>query len=183
MLLLFLDIDGVLNHGYDPSRVTIHPTTGWGGQHPTDYNEGFNYHVESCVLALNAITRATGAKIVISSSWRHAHTLDELRCILHDQFGVEGDIIAVTPDDVLDAEGFDAARICEIRAFLDRFEEQVLGFAILDDLDITLDINNERSRDHELEARFVRTVTEVGLTTDLAQRAEQLLALPRVGAS
>ncbi len=168
MYLIFLDIDGVLNHGYDPSRVQ--PSTEWGGP---DLDAGFDYCVESCVNALNALIRATGAKIVISSSWRYKYTLDELRNILHDQFGVEGDIIAVTPDDVLDA-----ARIAEIRVFLDLFAQKVLGFVIIDDNDITLDINSELCYDPDIQFRFVRTNTTVGLTPEIAIQAAHLLAIP-----
>lgn len=176
MYLIFLDIDGVLNRGYDPSRVTPVDVGGLfqGGSRPNT-NAGFDYHVESCVAALNTLIATTRAKIVISSSWRTEHPYEELCGILHERFGVVGEIIGQTPDVIEDAEGFTACRAAEIRAFLDQFEPDVEGVVILDDQDIFLDINNERHQNSELEARFVRTVTKVGLTTELAQNAARLL--------
>ena len=178
MFLLFLDIDGVLNHGYDPARVPVQ-TGGWDGGTPSE-NEGFNYHVESCVISLNALTRATGAKIVISSSWREHHPFDEL-CDILKRFGVEGEIVGVTPSDVLDASGFPAPRLAEIRVFLDLFPEKVLSVAILDDCEIALDVNNVKFNDPELEHRLVRTETAVGLTPEHALRAARILATPLSG--
>lgn len=178
MRLIFLDIDGVLNHGYDPSRVTVHPVTGWGGQHPPDYNEGFNYFVESCVIALNALTRSTGAKIVISSAWREVHPLDELRTILR-RAGVEGDIIDITPFDIDDAEGLPAARITEIGLFLDLREPgSVESFVVLDDNDIRMDTNNVKIRDPLIESRFVQMITKRGLGEGEMFTAARLLVTP-----
>ena len=172
MYLIFLDIDGVLNRGFDPSRVTRVDVGGlFAGGSRSNTNAGFDYHVESCVAALNTLIATTRAKIVISSSWRTEHPYEELCGILHERFEVVGEIIGQTPDVI----EFPACRAAEIRAFLDQFEPDVEGLVILDDQDIFLDINNERHQDPELEARFVRTVTKVGLTTELAQNAARLL--------
>lgn len=160
MRVVFLDFDGVLNHGYDKVRGAP---------------SGFDYSVPSCVLALNALTRAMDAKIVVSSSWRLQHTLDELRTTLR-LWGVEAPVLDVTPD-LEDASGFPAARIAEIRAFLDLCPEPVEAFAVLDDQDIRLDINNEVVKDEEIEKRFVRTVTEIGFTSQLAVEAARALTL------
>ena len=159
MRLVFLDIDGVLNQGYDKVRGAP---------------SGFDYSVPSCVLALNGLTRALQASIVISSSWRLEHSLEQLRTVLRG-FGVEAPIIDVTPE-IDDARGFPAARIAEICHFLDHQEHGVVeSFVVLDDQDIRLDIDNELVRVAEIEARFIRTVTEVGLTDALAVDAARAL--------
>lgn len=162
MRVVFLDFDGVLNRGYDKVRGAP---------------SGFDYSVSSCVLALNALTRAMDARIVVSSSWRLQHSLDELRAVLR-LWGVEAPVLDVTPD-LEDASGFPAARICEIRSFLDLCSEPIESFAVLDDQDIRLDINNEIVKDEEIEKRFVRTVTEVGLTNTLVVEAARALTLVR----
>jgi hypothetical protein len=73
--VIFLDIDGVLvNEAYIK-------------QHKAD---------PYCVDALNTITNATGAKIVISSTWKH-YGLAKITLILK-QWGVSGEVIDITPD-------------------------------------------------------------------------------------
>jgi len=73
--VIFLDIDGVLINQRYASRNTADP---------------------KCVEQLNRITDRTGAKIVVSSSWKH-HGLPRITLILK-QWGVTGDIIDITPD-------------------------------------------------------------------------------------
>lgn len=157
MRLIFLDIDGVLNHGYDTTR---------GGP------DGFDYCVASCVDALNTILQATDAKIVVSSSWRIVHSLEDLRRILRD-WGVQGDVVGATSVDLEDEDGYPAARIAEIRAYLDA--HPCTSFLVVDDQDVRLDINNAIVSDAEIEARLLRTYTRVGLTADLVPWAIALL--------
>jgi hypothetical protein len=174
MRLIFLDIDGVLNHGYDPSRVPAAVVSGWGYAESPSTNAGFDYCVPSCVTALNDLTRATGASIVVSSSWREAHPLDELRAVLR-RFGVEAEVVGVTPYDLEDVDGWPATRAAEIRAYLDRCEEEVGSYVVIDDCDIFLDVNNDRVLDPEVEARTVRTATSVGLTSEQGLLAARIL--------
>ncbi|WP_373776511.1 HAD domain-containing protein, partial [Porphyromonas loveana] len=77
--VIFLDFDGVLNSG-DNSRAI--------SQLLSDESEmqrisiaGFEFD-ERCVRWLTYIINSTGAKIVISSSWRLNYTLEEMRAIL-----------------------------------------------------------------------------------------------------
>ena len=67
--ILFLDIDGVLN-GKD-----------WAVENIGRGNEGWSPYVfdPRTVRQLNRILEITGAEIVISSSWRHAWTLEQLQ--------------------------------------------------------------------------------------------------------
>lgn len=84
MKVIFLDIDGVLNHYY------------WYREHKDKSNLSYpisDFDPKS-VSYLNNITDTTGAKIILSSSWRF--DLDIIN-ILHTA-GVTGEIIGCTPD-------------------------------------------------------------------------------------
>ena len=72
MKIIFLDIDGVLN--------TI---SNWGSR---PIEKRFS---PGCVAALNKITEHTGAKIVISSSWKNIMGYQELSDLLHS-VGIKG---------------------------------------------------------------------------------------------
>jgi hypothetical protein len=81
--VIFLDIDGVLNcdYWYETSKSLI--------PHP------YNHFSPDLVDNLNRITKATGAKIVLSSTWRKNRTLEELRQ-LFVEVGIEGELIDKT---------------------------------------------------------------------------------------
>lgn len=78
-MIVFLDIDGVL--------VTLRAQTKPGIVKTFD---------KEAVEALNKLTDALGAKIVISSSWRHLYTVEELQGILANA-GVKAPVIGETP--------------------------------------------------------------------------------------
>lgn len=100
--VIFLDFDGVL--------VTVHDR----------YMAGSPY----CVAMLNEITDKTGAKIVVSSSWRCGNSVDELAVLLK-KWGVTGEVLGKTP--VMHGK----KRGHEIQAWLDA--NPVKAFVILDD--------------------------------------------------
>ena len=79
MKLIFLDFDGVVNN-YPFLREVLSQglVKGYGFKDPTDVNM---IDLEKIKL-LNKILDATGASIVISSSWRNTYTSDELRDFL-----------------------------------------------------------------------------------------------------
>lgn len=87
MRIIFLDIDGVLN--YEEFYVT------------RDINDFPSYPLsEICLVALERLSKLcedTGAKVVISSSWRHNRTLVTMQQIF-SQLGFRGEIIDYTPD-------------------------------------------------------------------------------------
>ncbi len=96
MKVIFLDIDGVLNT--HESATTLRETFVERG----DSIVGFNKFDKRCVERLNRITDATGAKIVISSSWRHMCVINKTTDLLFQHLkneGVTGDIIDCTPID------------------------------------------------------------------------------------
>ena len=73
MKILFLDIDGVLNsRKFFESQRAIRKSSSY------EWKETDDIDPES-VRHLNHLLKETGAKIVISSSWRVGKTVDELR--------------------------------------------------------------------------------------------------------
>jgi hypothetical protein len=111
--ILFLDIDGVLNTWYSMTR----------GYCPDRH---LHYFQKSCVKELNRITKATGANIVVSSTWRKHR--DWLGVIQHmHQEGVEGTIIGKT------GVSDDGYRGNEIMEWVGRKTSHCDSFVILDD--------------------------------------------------
>lgn len=81
--IVFLDIDGVLNSQefFRQREMT---------------KENWRDLDQSCIKELNTITSASGARIVISSTWRLTNDFPAIIGRLKSQ-GVEGDIIGRTP--------------------------------------------------------------------------------------
>lgn len=82
--VIFLDIDGVLNNqiGEEFSLEKV--------IHPDDLIS------KRCVILLNELIKNTGAKVVISSTWRIGKSVEQLQKIL-EKFGFIGEVIGVTP--------------------------------------------------------------------------------------
>ncbi len=121
----------------------------------------------SCIDALNRITEATGAVIVVSSTWRAdgiTKTRERLR-----QWGVKAACIGLTPYlDRKTESGLWAAvpRGLEIQKWLDEYErEEIESFVIIDD---------DGDMEH-LFSRLIQTPFEVGLTEADADRAIEML--------
>lgn len=125
MRVLFLDIDEVLNSKAHPGSSV----QGFEHGDPEYYAQGIDpFHVKS----LNQITEATGALIVISSSWRNAHPLNKLRQIFRCA-GITGTVIGDTPIRLLE-DGERRYRYDEIQAWLDAVHPD--AYVILDDVDM-----------------------------------------------
>jgi hypothetical protein len=89
MKIIFLDFDGVLNHeAFYNKRQEI----GIENYPPYPLCE----IDPNSIRTLNFIIKETGAKVVVSSTWRHGRTIEELQHILN-YHGFEGEIIDVTP--------------------------------------------------------------------------------------
>jgi hypothetical protein len=124
--ILFLDFDGVLNS----AAFFRSPESKDGEAGALD---------PKAVARLNTIIAKTGAKVVVSSSWRYGRSVAELQAIL-DERGFVGEVIDKTADAIhMDAadpkeSGFYRAyaRGDEIREWLDRHPE-VKSFVALDD--------------------------------------------------
>ena len=118
MKVIFLDIDGVLNtEKYIMDLLHKNLST-----QDSDWCDFFD---PKCIAKLKEIIDQTGAKIVISSTWRFLG-LDILRKKFEER-GVSGEIIDKTPlSRSMRERGY------EIQAWLDNHEE-VESYVILDD--------------------------------------------------
>ena len=77
MKVIFLDIDGVLN---TPASIKLAPIFVEGA--PTWYGRHLHAFDKNCISALNKITDATKAKIVISSTWRLMFEQAQRYCLI-----------------------------------------------------------------------------------------------------
>lgn len=141
--VIFLDIDGVMNS----------VTTPFG-----DRRRLSTFLDPSNVAVLNQIVRATGAVVVVTSTWRLTMSIEQLRGHFEDA-GCVAEIVDVTPD--LDAYRRDR----EVRAWLAAQREPPRRWVILDD-------------DPELDASpdtLVRIDQLVGLSARELPRVLELL--------
>lgn len=105
MKLLFLDIDGVLISGAHMDTLNEQGKS-W-----------FKVFDPKCVEAFNELVAITGAKVVVSSTWRyHYETIQELAEALTSQ-GVTAEIVAFTPR-IYGPDAFSKNREDEILEFL-----------------------------------------------------------------
>lgn len=119
MKVVFLDIDGVLNGTQNFGR----PRTARGHG---ELNCWIDMIDPLCVTLLNALCSATHAQVVVSSSWRRALSVDELRTVLMAH-GFTGQVIGRTQHH---ASG--EPREQQIRSWLAEHSE-VTSFVILED--------------------------------------------------
>ena len=155
MKVIFLDVDGVLNSEHS---------------HSIDKNDNWmeNEVSEMHIKWLKKIVDETGAKIVLSSSWRHYHPLatgnpvitDPMFKVLDRKLGAVGlEIMSITPD------FYGKMRGLEIDAWLNGNANVDKYVIIDDDTDFT-----------ELQKPyFVNTTFKYGLTELLADKAINIL--------
>lgn len=151
MKLLFLDIDGVLNsadffHRKTRDKVSICPTL---------------------TSRVDAICIATGAHVVISSTWRLLHSLQWLRRTLRRKGLRTPKILGVTPD-FASGRRYRHERGLEIAHWIDTRAPNVEGIVILDD---------DSDMAH-LAPWHVKTLFHRGITDDDAVRAMEVLQRP-----
>ena len=150
MRYLFLDIDGPLNTGrndfLDPVR--------------------FGHHFdEVAVKNLRRIVQETGAKIVVSSSWRHMG-LETIRDIW-ERWGLPGDIAGCTPG-VWGSGLVFSSRGEEIRQWLTENADSDDVYVILDDMGAMEAL--EEQKDY-----WIRINPHTGISLDDAMKAVTLL--------
>lgn len=162
MKIIFLDIDGVLN---------VY------GQGHDQYGRIFHKHFED---NLRHIVEQTGAKIVISSTWRFAG-LEKMKQMWKDR-NLSGEVIDVTIDCYqLIGEGKfehydEVERGHEIQEWLDKHQTEVTHYVIIDD-------DNDMLQSQR--GNFVRTANNInhpdcidigyGLTRICAEKAIRVL--------
>ncbi len=137
--VLFLDVDGVLNCARTTAR----------------YNQFIGIDPYMALL-VNRICEATGAQIVLSSTWR-------LQKNLRDEVN---SVIFPTPIDVTPDHNDMTNRGSEIQAWLDQHPE-VTRYAILDD--------NAWMNEGEQQKNFFKTSWEIGLTEEIADKVTKHL--------
>jgi hypothetical protein len=153
-VILFLDVDGVLNskasREIPKGEVTV-----------------FDDSPDPQMLAhLALIVQKTCAYLVVSSSWKsEEETLERLRLTLND-VGLE--YMDVTPDLETCCRG---DRVDEILSWLEQYQSRnqrkVLAWLAIDDIDLL------RLNDRMDAAHFVRTDDAVGLTESKVHEALQ----------
>lgn len=158
MRLIFLDIDGVMNHIHHKEKSRFH--------------QGYSF-CPNAVKNLKRIIKETDAYIVVSSSWRGNHSTKVLARKLFTCYGLSHRIVGRTPK--LKKDHIERVyRGEEIRLFLARFNKPVESFIILDDDNDML----------ELTDRLVRTSPfNYGLTLEKTNEAIELLLDPQRKAS
>lgn len=167
--VLFLDIDGVLNSS---AYLAANPGAFDRGG-PDGYLSMFD---PTACARLQVVLTVTGAKIVISSSWRIVHKIDEIRGYLAAK-GVTAEVIDFTPSGGYDLGGYndfptDAKLTCrgaEILAWVDARPE-LESYAVVDD---NSDMDGVRER-------FVQTTWERGLQPEHMLPLVRTLLRPRV---
>lgn len=177
MKIVFLDIDGVLNtsreyYRYDQAYKNDPDPQATARLSP------HNRHVEHLfgkehVEALNSLTDQSGAKIVVSSSWRLFYSgsgdsppFSELITLLK-RVGVTGEVIDRTPTVLPKKMSMPMYRGTEIQAWLSAHEEDVENFVILDD-------DNDMVH---LTKKLIRTKGSVGLTPIDVKKALRVLGV------
>ena len=161
MKLLFLDIDGVLN---SQAFYTVRHEQIKAGKKEREYS--LDEFDPKAVELVNRICRETGAKVVVSSTWRHGRTITELQTLL-ESVGFSGEVVGKTPDLCRQVESglwMSAVRGDEIKKYTN--EQNCESFVILDDDGDML--NCQR-------ANFVQTSWLDGLTEDLAVQSIEIL--------
>jgi hypothetical protein len=124
---------------------------------------------QSCVKALNRITGATGAVIVVSSAWRLSFELVELQGLLKT-WEVKGEVVGTTP--ILNGLGWQPyiPREVEIRRWL--IENPTRHFVIIDD---------DPDAGKGLRDRCILTDGDVGLCRKHVGKAIGILRRPYRG--
>jgi hypothetical protein len=130
---------------------------------------------------LNAIIELTNAKVVVSSSWRHGRSVEELQMIL-DTVGFVGEVIDKTVH-LGGIDGYTIPRGCEIEHWLEKKgfqrinwsiekqqmyidKSQVKNYIILDDDSDMLYTQKEH---------FIHTSWKSGLTDELMHKSIEIL--------
>lgn len=154
MKVVFLDFDGVINSvAFHEAREKQKPNFEPQALSMEWWAEGID---PDAVGRLNGLLERTGAKVVVSSTWRLGTNRGWLQRVL-EMRGFKGEVIGVTER----YTGHD--RCFEIRRWLET--TRVRGFAILDD-----------DWDARIVGHFVKTDSAVGLTDEDVEKAVGILS-------
>lgn len=138
MKIIFLDIDGVLNHElwfkskkHSMLNKEVTKLDREGKREEAKELYDLSMFDPEKIELLNSLIDDTGAKIVVSSSWRKNRSLEELEYLLNERLNIRGEVIGKTPVlhyQPLPNEDYDYSvpRGCEIKAWLE-INKGILG--------------------------------------------------------
>lgn len=150
--VLFLDIDGVLNsHAYMQKHRAF-----W------DFGDAPSMLDPDACARLERVLAATGAAVVISSSWRICTSLADIRGAIHSRGAPSARVIGKTPNPWTGSR-----RGHEIQRWLDAHDD-IDSFAIVDD---------DADMEH-LRGRLVQTHIADGLQDAHVEALVAMLASP-----
>jgi hypothetical protein len=155
MIAVFLDIDGCLRHEDFFKNNILEQTA--------DHTDGLLKFDKRSMKNLNHIIQKTGAKVVISSSWRFGWQLEELQRLFNYN-GFCGEIIGTTPI-YLESYTHQISRGKEISDWLNK--NPVENYCIIDDCNDMLE---------EQISHFVFVDDKHGITEEDAEKAIQILS-------
>jgi len=161
MKIIFLDFDGVLN---DEVFYRKRMDEGIDTYPPYPLCE---FDPEA-IARLNYIIEETGAKVVVSSSWRHGRSVDELQNILN-QVGFKGEVIDKTPSFKHD----DCVRGNEILKWISLNEELIGNDRFHYNTYVILDDNADML--YWQKDNFIHVDSYVGITNRIAMMAITIL--------
>lgn len=179
--IIFLDVDGVLNciDWYVERHRRIE-----AGEETRDYP--YDEFSPSIVEKLNKITDATGAEIVVSSTWRLGRDLAELR-ELFTQVGITGHVLDKTAH-FTSIKGFSYSipRGCEIEHWLKEHKFQRINWSIKtqkeyaekSEIDNYVIFDDDSDMLYNQREHFIKTSQKTGLDDSDVEKAIELLKKP-----
>lgn len=177
--IIFLDVDGVLNCNdwYVERHRRIQ-----AGEETRDYP--YDEFSPSIVAKLNKITDATGAEIVVSSTWRLGRTIDELR-ELFAQVGITGHVLDKTAH-FGGIVGYTIPRGCEIEHWLDQHKFQRINWSLKtqkeyaekSEVDNYVIFDDDSDMLYNQREHFIKTSQKTGLDDSDVEKAIELLKKP-----
>lgn len=157
--VIFLDIDGVLNHQvyFKEEQAAGHVRS-----------SSFEAIDRQCIKHLNTLIKDTNSVVVVTSVWRYGHTVDSLQARLV-QYGFTGTIIDFTEDFCRKYTW--ACRGNEIQAWIDTYLQSrpydTINYVILDD-------DSDMLLHHS--SHFVLTDNYIGITPTTVYKATKILS-------
>lgn len=163
MKIIFLDIDGVLN-----SQLYYTKRKRDKDQSKEDY------HLQNIdpkpIEFLNSLIAETGAKVVISSTWRMGNTLEYMQQLLTKR-GLIGEIIDFTP--VLHHEG--SLRGNEIYAWIQKNSEMLCGSNVGADFKEYVIFDDDSDMLYWQRNNYIKVDAYCGLTPNQCYQAKYIL--------
>ena len=171
--VIFLDVDGVLlPFGAPSSTPDATNTLLRSALPPPKQLEGTQFHLAP-LAALSKIVAATGATLVLSSTWRAVPAAVEELLAAFQASGLPG-ISTLQRFEHMTARNNHSERQWEIGSWLNTHRGSVRAWCAIDDEELLEGRACARHRE-EFEGHVVKTESCVGLTEELAEEAIAIL--------